>query len=486
MHSSPHSKVQTLSLSALGFGSRTGAVIATCFAIATAHALGARWLSEPFAYLPAGMWIVGFALLLAHALETGAFAALAKMQRWSPLRATPISSTAIDRAVQPVVTRFHSVASESIDLVRSAAAGADRLSQRLSSRNDHQLHIGLDMTSADAAAVMLAADSIDPSSLGGVTVRFSRAEPGLVKDGPIDCERFDALLRRAGDNSLHLFVPERSDAPSAWSDWSNSGDLSFTGVFPIRLDCSRVGLGDADLANGAIASLVCRMAIAGAALGRTPARIGNTRGFLTGRSTLANFTRVVPAAILGVAEALVTIDPTRPAPCCKLAARLVSAFLATTHAESVGAVDRLHLIQTACGFIADEPEAALRLGAVQMSCARVDAATDAFESAATAIRRGKLAATSDPTPYILGEAELGGTDRLSYGRVCAGIALLQATSRAETMPYLHDDLLDDLAHAGWDQTRSDDLETVRGLLRRVGIERGASTSTGRRKLKKAA
>jgi hypothetical protein len=229
-----------------------------------------------------------------------------------------------------------------------------------------------------------------------------------------------------------------------------------------------VALGQVDLTTDVSATLVSRLAIAGAALGRTPARVGNTRTFLgSHRCTIANFAAVVPAALGALADALMMVSPKEPLSCCKPAARVLSAFLAGGSGDKSDN-DRPHLLEAACTFIADEPEASLRLGAVRASFGQREGAEKAFLQASRTIKAERLSSTCDATPFILGEAELGDGDRLSYGRVCAGLALLCATSKPESLAYMHDDLIDDLTHAGWGDTRRSDLENVSALLVQLG------------------
>lgn len=452
-----------------GFGPRTAAVLGACAVVFTAYKLGAGWLGEQTLLVPAGVWAVGAVWLVAHALTRGAFSSLRMPAR--------MARTAVDTDAEPRTAPNASVPAALPDnpLIRNSARvlqrtgrAVERLGRQARGRKN-ELSIGLDMPAAEAAQIILAAGDL---TLAGAAVRFERAEPGMVKNGPDDAAEFDALLRRGQDSKLYLFVHAREGVAITWPDWSEPSDVGFASVFPLRLDTVRARLGEVDLTRDDLAALTARLAAAAAALGRTPARTATSRGFAP-RRTLANFSEATAAAMTALADALLAVKPEgaeRASGLCRSSARVVSAHVASADTR-LAAADRLHLATAAGAFLDREVESLLRLGALRIASGQAEPGLAALTEAAGQLRRGAVVCAADPMPFVLAEAELAaqsGDDRLSLGRLCAGVALLCGTASPRTLEYIKDDLTDDLERAGWTAAHPGDAALLRMLLAQLG------------------
>jgi hypothetical protein len=455
-----------------GFGPRTGAVLGACALVFTAHALGARWLGELALGLPAGVWIIAAAWATAHVLL---------QSRSAPAPARSLASdqpgdvadaqTSIDLvrtdppALAPMSAEPDGLLKSSGDLARRTA----RALRRRTAGRAGELHVGLDLPAPEAAQIMLA---LDDSPVGNLRAVFEQAEHGPVKTGPDDCAAFDALLRKGADGQLYLFVHQRDGAPAAWADWSEPAPLSYLSVFPVRLDTARVRLGEVDLSRNDLARLTARLAVAAAALGRTPARLGKP-GVNPYRRSASVTPGAANACVTNVGDALLSVMPEgaeRAGGLCRSAARLLSAFV-TGVDRTLPDTDRLHLATAAGAFLDRESESLLRVGALRLACGQVEAGLGALTDAAEQLKRGGASCTLDPAPMVLAEAELAAQtadDRLAFGRLCAGVALMCATSRQPSLDYLRDDLVDDLTCCGWAKMHSRDMTVLEMLLNQLG------------------
>lgn len=483
MTTPPHSESPAIQHHMIGFGPRTAAVVGGCALVFTAYALGARWLGEQALMLPVGVWVVGAVWLVAHAVVRGAFSSrgvVRSVEHCASAAARELAGTSFVPASG--TAHANPLIRNSARVLKRTGRAVERMGRRARAGKG-EITIGLDMPAAEAAQVILAAGE---PTLAGAAVRFERAEPGLVKNGPDDAAEFDALLRRGQDNRLYLFVHAREGAPSAWADWSQPADAGFASVFPLRLDTAKAKLGDVDLMRDDLSGLTARLVITAAALGRIPARAGTSRGFASRRS-LANFSGATSAAIAALADALLAVRPEgaeRASGLCRSAARVVSANVAGAQSQ-LAAADRLHLATAAGAFLDNEVESLLRLGALRIASGQAEPGLAALTEAAEQLRRGGVVCKTDPMPFVLAEAELAaqsGDDRLSLGRLCAGVALLCGTASPRALEYIRDDLTDDLDRAGWTAARPGDAALLRMLLAQLGAasspQAGAEQSRG--------
>lgn len=461
-------------------GPRTSAVLGACAGAVTLHTLGADWVSTPIMGLPVGGWMAVAAWGAAHrASRTGvhvgerALSAGLAAQAWTRrvLRSLP---GAAEQAMERAAAGAESVRTASDELSRTARARAEDLGRRVSPRAA-MLVVGLDMPEDDAAAICAA---VGDQPLSGVRLTFRRAVSGMVSDGPGDSAAVDALLRRGSDGGLHVFVHEPPGQVAGWDNWSSALPLGYAGVFPMRIDAAGARLGACDLRRAEIARLAGYIAVAGAVLGRTPGRVGGLANSLV-RPTLPNFVEVEGMAMALLAESLMMIAPAgadRSSDICRASARVLTAWLCSG-ACHVPPVDRLSLMMSVTPFVDPEPEGLLRLGAVQISARLEEGAAGTLSAAVSRLRAAGATCGTDPLPFVLSEAELGGTDGLTLGRVGAGIALMYGTAPAESLAYLREELVEDLGRSGWLAARPEDLRVLESLIARM--ESAASAREGK-------
>lgn len=456
-------------------GPRTSVVLAASAAAASTYSLGAVWLGEFVLGLPVGAWMIAACGLAAHGWA----------RRGSPVRdgglmAALRSAARAERESLSAGAGVRAIAETADAVLTETRRGVERLGRRIGTRHS-TLRIGLDLPEHARAALVAAWTE---RQIAGTPVELAPVRAGLVKDGPADCRAVDALLRAGSDGEIHLFVPTHPERPAAWPDWSAAAEPGYVQTFPCRLDTARAALGPCNLDDPGAASLVARLTLAAAVLGRSSARLPGPAGVagLVGRTTLPNWATAVDTALTGVAEALLGIDPASAAArgVLRCAGRVVTAWLSTTGNETP-AVDRLAFARTAARFCPSEPETDLRLGALEIAAGLHEQGLERLLAAARALRAGAASCETDPVPFLMSEAELGG-DGLAVGRIAAGLALAWGTADPGSAAYLGDDLLDDLGHAPWlsqnpgnqallervlDALSGDPCDAQRGPLRRA-------------------
>ena len=482
----------------------------------TAYGLGASWLARPFIGVPLGVWFVAGAAAGVHAaiwssrFETDAddVPATYPHRRTGGLFGRFGSVTGAARLVLASASiSSEAAAATALELagvparhVRRARHQVERLLRRARAAHD-ALEIGVDLPESEANAVigMGAAGRAGDRTLAGVEVCWDRAPSGLVTDGPQDAKAFDALIRASGDDNIAIFTNEDPAHEAAWYDWTVALPMSYPGVFPARVDVSRVSLGPVNVSDPARARLVSSLALAAAVLSRSPVRLGGSAsleglraGLRCGRFTLPDASRAVAAAMTQVADVLVAIGPgdggsEQPGTdrACAAAARVLSAYLATTPAD-FDAAERVHLVETAAEFLPNEPEVRLRLAAVQIAAGRSDQGLTTLVQVFRELRAAGVTCQHDPLLFILAEASHAGGDRLTVGRACAGLALACATVPGDRFTYLREDLLDDLRHGGWLASQEGDLALIEETVRVLESEASAQAPKKKRKSRLAA
>ncbi|MBY0310510.1 MAG: hypothetical protein K2W85_00420 [Phycisphaerales bacterium] len=331
----------------------------------------------------------------------------------------------------------------------------------------HTVTIGVDATDAEYAAMVSAVGVWKP---GGAEIDVVRASAGLVKDAAEDARKFDALLRRTSDGEFYLFVPETDAQPSAVEDWTRPGAIGYSSCFPIRLDTARVELGEVEFGDTGMCELIAAITAACAVMGRSPSRVAGgsgARAALGGRVTLANFSGVLDAAMDHLADTLSTMRHSgqngKPR---AMAARLLMAQMATRGTHAQGG-ERLELAERMVEMVGHEPEAMLRLGAIQVAAGQDDAAMETFAKACREIRGLNQRCATDPMVYVMSESDLGQPDAMTLGRIAAGVTLMYATAAENTMTYLRDDLMEDLEATKRFAHDADGMTLMRNLTERL-------------------
>lgn len=470
--------------------------LAWCAVTATAHALGATWLASPVLGLPAGLWLIGMGVGTPSALRA---ARSASRRRAAPRRA-PAGwvSTARRwpewppaRALADVLT---SGLSRAMDLAWRAGmpgvAGLAALHDRLP-WPARPVRIALAVGESAASALAGA-----PGVVECEVVR-QQADPGRWSD-PAEEGRFDAVVRE-GPAGLEVGTPEALGHEASWYDWSDERPLSYAGVFPMRVDCARLSLAglsmrsdrDAGLARALIETAAVlsrsqhRLTAADRVLGRRP--IDEERDGSTAAEGVRGVREPAEACLKDLAFRVQSFDvDRRPTPAERAAARVVSAWLSTrplSADEEADIAARRRGIESAALVAGDEPEVMLRLAAVRFASMDDDAGYDALWRADRILRDRQTLPGSDQFLFLQAEIDMGPYGPMTLGRAAAGICLLCATTPVERIPYVRDDLIDDMRYSGWlvgrDQDRAMLMEVFRRLERirrseRMGLPSAAA------------
>lgn len=477
-------------------GPRTTTLIGSCVAVLTAYTLGLEWVAHRFLGIPVGLLIVGLCVLIAECRRQAGPAEPADTlpldhSARTRLRLPSLRSAVPSASTVGGVLELVGVPGETLDSARKQLStigarltdlgnrpiGAPIAGASLSTLGI--LRIGVDLAEADAEALILA--GLREENLG-VQLEWTRARAGLVTDVEQDMAAagLDVLIRRERRGDINVFIFEHPERPAAWHDWGMPLPLGYPGVFPPRIDPARISLAGCELSDAWHTRLAAQIIAACAMLARAPGRAATPSVLsrvLVGRVVMPHITEADgPLAIImrRIAHTLETMQESRadhiggmPA-FARSAARACGAVLAGDEAPAAGL--RADLIAAAARATGDEPEALLRQAAAEVAAARMDDAKRTLLRAAVMLRSAERRCQTDPLAFVMSEVELGTPGRMALGRVAAGIALAWATAPAETLDYLREDLMDDLAHAGWLRSRPGDVDLLKDVLET--LERG--------------
>lgn len=273
----------------------------------------------------------------------------------------------------------------------------------------------------------------------------------------------DAVLKRDASGALAIITIECSRREAAWYDWSTQRPVSFSSVFPGRVDCARVTLPGSLVDDGVLeqtdsAELLRSLVESAAVLSRTPARLG-LRERLMGRAPIPLGTgshdlevasrECVRASMLRLARVLASVD------CAGLslpAARAVSAYVMGADDEILPG-ERALALSRAGGSLDEEVESLLRIAAGAVSGGDYENALPRLVRAEWELRNHSLRSSSDQAAFVQAEVETGRGTPLSLGRVAAGICLAAAQMDGEKLRYFRDDFADDLNACAWMRDR---------------------------------
>ncbi|MBX3382576.1 MAG: hypothetical protein KF864_03605 [Phycisphaeraceae bacterium] len=281
----------------------------------------------------------------------------------------------------------------------------------------------------------------------------------------------DALVRRDEDGGVTVHTREHAGKESAWYDWAGEPPLSYPAVFPTRLDCTRVSLGECGVADGGAVRLLIELA---AALSRSPARL-TPADVARGRSPVGAAWAAAP--VRGISAMRTPGDPVRPlmrallgmvdagalsAGPARAASRVCGAWLATDE-TGVGEHERAHGARSVVRCGGHEPQTMLRAAAAMLGSLHDGEGIDHILRADRMMRRVDLLPCIDHAAFLNAELMHAAATPLAVGRIAAGICLVGASLPVERLHYFLDDLAEDLRFATLLLGRDQDLL----LLRRV-------------------
>jgi len=274
--------------------------------------------------------------------------------------------------------------------------------------------------------------------------------PDREASSVLECRRLDALVSLT-DDGLVIQTLENPGRDAAWFDWSSPRPLSMLGVFPPRLDTSRVSLG-----HEAPPSLVRPMLELAALLSRHEARLNAEDRFFGRRpAQLARplssgfelrqaWTDLTERLALDITRELHALAPA-PRPCFVGAAQLVSSWAATWPGRC-SAERRAEAAGRAAVFAPRSPEVALRAVAAHAAAGDRRATLRAVERAASLLSQLDNGPTGD-TQSLLSSELVNVPSPETTGRTLVALCLLAFSVPEATLPYLREDLLDDLRHS---------------------------------------
>ncbi len=474
-------------------------VLSACAVVLTGHMLGASWLAQTVFGLPAGLWMIGLVAFGAHRptrqraadalgglwnlIEPGTGAVLyeqaapanpaddALIWGWWPRGPvakamadgmTRLAGFVVNVALLPLSKTEYGVLAE----MRKACE------QFLwhCAWPTRPLRVGLCMPEDEAQALI--------DAPGTCAIEFYRLTNWDDPQGACRRHLFDAVVYHDGEGPMRIVTLERPDHLASCIEWAQPpSELSYGALFPGMIDPAAVvleestrqqvregaGLLRAILESAAtLARSSHRITLADRMMGRQPTdRIERTGRHLSlWRSSRAPAC-VVMGALARAASAYRTIWPSAAA----IAGEAGSAYFVA--APDIEPIDRrISLLESVQG-VGTTAAAALRLGAACIGALEDDEGIQWLVKADTLLRTGATRlAKLDHAAFLESELVHGSDDPMSVGRAAAGICMVCANTNPDTLGFLRDDMLEEMAYAGWLVGRDQD----RSLLIRVFLE----------------
>lgn len=440
---------------------------ATALVVLTAHFLGAGWLGAPVLGLPIGIWFIAavFAAWRRGWLRL-ADASLPFAARRPMLDLCPVVQRRFAPLVRLWIAASSPVARAARSLYRMEPASPDEIAAGVADDLDARpelaepIHIAL-LVSREQAETLR-------EQQPAVPVRWRLAEDIDERDR----HAFDLVFRAPPEGGGLATLPEHEHRPATWYDWASPRPLSFASVFPHQNDPAQMTIGVLPTADDP-SPLVGAMLVAAAVQGRTPSRLSiadRVRGRIPLDGPEAPGT-VDPGAFRAramrrVSELLGACNPARSTVLERMAAGVLNSWLVTPSAR-IDMSERLAMMEASCRFLPDRPEAWLRLGAVRIAALDDAGGMEAILRADPFVRASRDQLLFDQAEFVHSELQHGGGGSMVLGRVAAGFCLLAAQHDYERLEFLRDDLLEELAHAGWLLGRDQDTALLRVVFKEL-------------------
>lgn len=465
-------------------------ILAACAVVLTAHLLGAAWLAETVAGLPSGIWVIGLVACLwnpaaRRAIVTASERVLAFFEpgasgiRQHASEATPAPwgwwpRSAVLATFADLLTRIAGAVVQIAWLplrggeVSALGSIRTRVEELLCGIPwpTRPLRVGLCVPPDEAEAIIAAE--------GASRVEWFRLS--AWDDPQARCRRhqFDAVAYHDGEGPVRIVTLERPGRAASCVQWSGlPAELTYGDLFPGRIDPAAVVLEGASAtrvregagllralleAAATLARCEHRLTLADRMLGRRvtdqPARL----------STLALWRDARPPAwgvVTALARAAMGSRHQWPE-ASRLAANAASAYFVS--APGIEPADRRACLAGIVPDTAADAIAALRLAAASIGALDDDQGLALLVKADRLIRSGQTAlAPLDHAAFLESELVHGTEDPMSVGRAAAGIAMVCAAIPADRIGFVRDDMVEEMAYAGWLVGRDQD----RGLLMRV-------------------
>ena len=500
-----------IGLGGLAPGRVFSTVIGGCAMVATAYWLGARWVGDSFAGVPTGMWLVAAAGLAAkfwpaatqarvyaradeEASEENQAVTNDVEETASEAQAAPVAAgpTTLRIAREPMQTyttpaklpRFRSRWRSGIDAsVRSAAATVAKVVLKQNEDSGVARTISTFLDRSDTAVrplrIGLMLDDRTAKPFRDSNVRDTEwmlVEEDIDPAQACELHDLDAAVTIDSNGELGVRTRESDGRDASWFDWTGDRPLSYSALFPSRVDAARTTIGKfgANELRGDAGELARAVVRTAAILSRLPHRLTPADRLRGRKPTAAEGTDALRSAERFDIASAVLLDLARELELCGLAgvpatlaaARASGAWLATFQGP-IDEHERARLMEV-CGSAAGQhADVMLRLGAVRLATFRDSLAIDALLRADRMLRDKGTLPGVDHLKVIQSELSFGNADGMTLGRVAAGITLACATSPADRVAFIKEDLLEDMRYSGWlvgkDQDRASLIELLRSL-----------------------
>jgi len=450
-------------------------LLSTTGLVLTAYLLGGHWLGVGLLGLPLGIWLIAGVFA---AWRRGCLRLLDTAMPFAARRPRLDLSPVAERRLAPMLRLWVGVSSP-IKLLWQAlwkveSVSVESLVEGVGADLDARpeladpIHIAIVSTRAQAEALR--------DHQAAVPVRWSLIEEINERDRRM----FDLAFRVDPEQGGLALLPEHERRPATWYDWATPRPLSFASVFPHQNDPAQFTVGVLPTVEDPN-PLVGAMLVAAAVAGRSRGRL-TTLDRLRGRIPLdgAETTGTIDPgafrarAMRRVSELLDSCEPSQATVLERAAASVLSAWLVTPSAR-IEMVERRSMMERACLFLPERPEAWLRLGAVRIADLDDQGGIEAILRGDPFVRATRDQLVLDQAEFVQSELEHGNGASMTLGRVEAGFCLLAAQHDYERLDFLKADLLEDLDHAGWLVGRDQDTAVLRGVFEELHRVRRAES-----------
>ncbi len=435
--------------------------------VLTSYFLGASWLAKPLLGLPLGLWFVAATYTV---WRRGWLNLLDLTLPAMPRVTTPKTFKPMPLHLRTSRRLAHIARAALVEVARSLwhlePITAESLKARIARFIDAKPELAEPLTIALQAKGPLTQAIRDHDSVVPLKwIAISPDDSGCAAES----SRHDVTFIPDPAQGGRAITAETPDHSATWFDWSRPRPLAYPSVFPHQIDpacISFASLPDSDQHDPLIGALLVaaavqsrspmRLTLADRIRGRLPLDGHDQPGLIDpGAYTARSMTRI--------ADLLIARNPDPLEPAQRIAASALSAFLVTPAARlSIGA--RRAIMERVCPYIADRPEAWLRLAALRFADMDDQAALEALHHADPLVRAHAEELVLDQIPFVQSELDHGSYDPLALGRVAAGLCLIAAQHEYSRLTFLKDDLVEDLSFVGWLVGRDPDTALLHRVL----------------------
>jgi hypothetical protein len=269
-------------------------------------------------------------------------------------------------------------------------------------------------------------------------------------------EALDAVVWEDPGGGLRVRTTEHAGREAAWFDLASPRPLSFSSVFPARLDVrqmtlERVEAREATTLRPLVEALALlsrhpeRLTLGDRLAGRRPVPSRARRGRATGLEPFRVRTDAVGAVLGRLTRELERVRVGDvPTPAQRCAARLASAWSVAW--DGAPRADLRAAGEASARVAADEVEVLLRCAALRLEMMDDDAGVDMLR-AACRLAGGHAPVLGDPGAFLDAELRTGEPGARTTARIAVGAALVLATTPPERARFVREDFRDDLRQA---------------------------------------